>query len=75
MYFGLASPNETIEAVKLSHRKRKAALICFLGNLQHHFTDSDGEAVKQKSERLRSAFDEFQKSHDAYYNILMQDNT
>ena len=74
MSFGLTSPTETIETVKLSRRQRKAALTCFLGDLQHHCTESEGEAVKQKLDRLRSAFVEFQKSHDAYYDILMQDN-
>ena len=64
-----------MEAAKLSRRQRKAALTRFLGDLQRHCADSDGEAVKQTLEKLRSAFDEFQKSHDMYHNMLMQDNT
>ena len=64
-----------MEAAKLSRRQRKAALTRFLGDLQRHCADSDSEAVKQTLEKLRSAFDEFQKSHDTYHNILMQDNT
>ena len=73
--FGWASLPETMEAAKLSRRQRKAALTRFLGDLQRHCADSDGEAVKQTLEKLRSAFDEFQKSHDMYHNMLMQDNT
>ena len=64
-----------MEAAKLSRRQRKAALTRFLGDLQSHCADSDSEAVKQKLEKLRSAFDEFQKFHDTYHNMLMQDNT
>ena len=72
--FGWVPPLETMEAAKLSHRQLKAAVPLFLGDLQRHCADSDSEAVKQTLEKLRSSFYDFQKSHDAYRNMLMQDN-
>ena len=64
-----------MEAATLSRRQRKVALTRFLGDLQRHCADSDSEAVNQTLEKIRSAFDEFQKSHDTYHIMLMQDDT
>ena len=64
-----------MEAAKLSCRQRKSALTCFLGDLRRHCADSDSDAVKQTLEKLRTAIDEFQKSHDTYHNMLMQYDT
>ena len=59
--------------LKVIHRQRKAARTRRFGGIERAIAEEDTDDLETKLVELKIAFGEFEKSHDAYHDTLIEE--
>ena len=59
--------------LKVIRRQRKAALMRRFGGIERAMAEEDTDDLETKVVGLKMAFGEFERSHDAYHDTLMEE--
>ena len=67
---GAVKKEDTNVHLRTVRRQRKAAITRHLGKLSRLRTENDTDGVVEQLEKLKTAFDRFEQSHDDYHSKM-----